>query len=250
MKMLQTYVEIVGLPGSGKSTVIAHIEKHQMIETSSQWLSKVAKEELASNLFGIRHMAGFLPNHLGKIYLNVKKLNYFRIYCSHSGGIVDGIAKTISAQVQSGRMLVERANRLLELAAEQYLIEKYVANFVISDERWVQFIGFYLQALTGDWIAEVERHLPLLPLPARVVWFDHGAEVCASRQRQRGKRAGLFEGSRDDGELAAMYERQFSRLVPFLTERGVEVFKIDSRLSVEKKVSLLEPLWKKPLNGK
>lgn len=235
-----TRIELVGLPGSGKSTVASALLRTGLFQPLQPALRRAAGRLLAQDVLGKPWLTPVLANEIGlRLCLGRPKVamrRYFDIDAELCGSVTKWIRVGASNPAVTNLRLLEHISTFMYMLSRRWLFE-YTKGFrdkpLLIDEDWVNFSSFMLNWSDEDaWLDWAERVLSLVTLPDWVVWLRGAKDVTERRQLERKKVAALFDGCSDFNQMAEDTEARFQRLIPFLRER-THVIEVDATLPVD-----------------
>jgi GTPase SAR1 family protein len=238
------FIEVVGLPGSGKSTLIDVIvtgnyrinEQRQLLEAAAlHWLRQrsIWGRFLARSFLGKFAEQKYFSSELpARLYL-YENPEVAQVLSEWFGGIKN----------DTGAQYIGRMIAVVRTIKNAKLLDNFQTDQItLFDEHWIQLLTVILNYgeddLFLDWFA---RMISLIPLPDGVIWLSDASKVAEDRQRKRGKLAAIFVDSVDITETAMEIERRMEKAVSLLNLDGVPILKLDARVSSADNVaSLLE----------
>lgn len=242
--MAQKLVTLLGVPGSGKSTLYARLTKSRFVAferaqaySLGRWMiAEKIRLPVPSLLFRSKF---FLHYYLARYVSNISNLDaqYSEALCLFSTRIATGL---LSGHINS-RMYMEFNCFTYDALSRLALSEKFPDPFdlVLQDEGWLNLALVTLN--WGDrhewqsWLADV---LSALPPPSQIVWLYGAAELSEERQRQRNRFATMYLGQRPIGELARAVESGIEMALPLLERHGIVISQVNANMSAHEVESL------------
>lgn len=238
-------IELIGVPGSGKSSLLQYLVKtgnfiscHNAKKSSAgKWFSKeVVTTPIVNRLF-----SGIIL----KYYLSRPK-SIIRSLISQQPELLKSITGWLESGtdgdvIEAARYL-ESLSSVFEVLGTTYLIENYFENRtpIIFDEYWTQLMLAKLK--WGDhqryelWLQKV---IPWIPFPERVVWLKNAASVAEYRQTGRNKVALLFTNCSSIKDKCIEIEQSIQDGVEILKDVGIKVLELDSEATLKEKADQL-----------
>lgn len=247
---MRKVVEIVGLPGAGKSTVMAALTgRVSSVVPLDKALHAAASSWISRDILGLPWLKYVVPRQVSVGLSAARTLRGFREFYRDCPALVDvmclRLRSAMSAQEVGNRRLLETNLAFMNLAARWRLLETYGSQEekpVLIDEDWVQFVAFTLN--WGDessWDAWLSEAFDVMPLPQVVIWLRGAAGLSEERQVARGKVAAIFNDQGDITAQSVRYEARFERLaLERLRASGVKVVALDACLPTREIVRQIE----------
>lgn len=232
-------VELVGLPGAGKTTLEQRLWRSGKVAkldpvlrlAAGRWFSDRGGRGWAAirsmaRITGERPLASrvFLHRFLSDNKACMRE--YYRSNPKLGEAIGSWLKRGIPDEVTDLR-LFEHVGTMYIVAGRQYLLDRYAAETglpVLIDEHWLQLLAFMFnwgpEEVWWSWMAEALQHIPL---PSKVIWLEAADQVSQARQHRRDKIAPLFFGCSDIAAKGAQLEARFRRVCSALEKRGVDV---------------------------
>lgn len=240
-------IELVGLPGSGKSTIEKNLVRSRKVVPLRKALRTSVGRWFASEVYG-RSRASFLFGNdlVLRWYLRQAVRNLRSSFSENPTAInlVSGFVRNTATQENLHELrFLENVATFLELISRDYLLTKYTttsSRAVLLDEHWVQLIAFVLNwGRQDEWIAWAKEVLDHVHLPQTVIWFQGAAQLSEARQVGRGKIAVMFRGCDDITVKGAALEQRAELLQYELQQRGVDILTVDASWSSDKVTELI-----------
>ncbi len=230
------HVEVFGLPGSGKSSLVAQATRSRAVRRKHAVLRRAAGRWFAGEVLRRPRLARACANEVILRYYHSRQ----RLVVSAMGRSFPELTEQISAWLQLGvhgevvtsARYLEHVATMFEVMKTTYLLEKYDAGTtpVLLDEHWVSLLltrfNWGSRPAFEKWLAAV---MPFVPLSSRVVWLSHVADESEQRQTARGRGSLLFDGCDDIRAKCLEVERAIASGIALLRDIGVEVLEVDCR---------------------
>lgn len=234
------HVEVFGLPGSGKSSLVAQATRSPEVRRKHAVLKRAAGRWFAGEILHRPRLARPCANEVVLRYYHSR----LRMAVSAMGREFPELAEHIAAWLQLGvhgevvtsARYLEHVATMFEVIKTSYLLEKYDsgATPVLLDEHWVSLLLTRLnwgsRPAFEKWLGAV---IPFVPLSSRVVWLSHVADVSEQRQIARGRGSLLFDGCHDIRAKCLEFERSITWAISLLRDIGVEVLEVDCRRDLD-----------------
>lgn len=234
------FVEFVGVPGSGKSTIASRLIKDGRFKAARSVLRSAVGSCLSEEVVKRPILAPFLSNELALRLWAGRPKRFLRMLDRENPVLFGLIMEwfSLGARDRSVSMFrhAEHLFTFADLVASTVLLRNYnkrPQKPVIIDEEWINFLTFKVSWGSPDeWREFSEKMINELVLPSHIVWFRDAASVSAERQRTRGKVASFFYGCENMERQAEEAEKRFCSLIPALSRR-VQVIQVDARQPAE-----------------
>lgn len=236
---MRDLVELVGLPGGGKTTISRALARSGKIESIRNALRRSVGHWYAREILGMPHSSFLFGNEL-----------FLRLYSNRS---IENLRASYRAEPEIIRLFagfilpagieerphemrcVENMATFLELVSRDQLLTRYLTPHgrpILADEHWIQFVFFVMNwGIEDHWRNWALEMLDNVSLPTRVIWLRNVAALSESRQVARGRLAAMFRGCDDIASAGSMLERRAESLQPELERRGVRVICVDAAAS-------------------
>lgn len=229
------FIEVIGVPGSGKSTLIKQcITQNSTYKDQGYLLRKAAFHQLKKE-----SLKGWLLAYgLGGAYARQR---YFatdvhaRRFLRENPELAERLsAWFVTLPSHSGVQQLGRMVSLNSALSTAKLIDGFPhKQIVLFDEHWLQLITVVLndgdERAYMDWFEQV---VSLVTWPDGVIWLTDASPVAAARQTQRGKVATLLEGSSDIIQTSREIERRMAKPLEVLQAKNLPVLKLKATASV------------------
>ena len=239
MNSISNRVEIIGVPGSGKSTIFkaaCRLWNHKAAWVYFNKLLQPKKPVILSP----RSWLKYILNDQSIVFnQNMQEQAGIR-FLQQNSDFVDFCWKYINDNVGNARGGFDLRTRAIyylfkDFCRLQLIHELADVRLCLIDEGILQksFLVEGKHDISND---DLSKYINLAPLPRAVfiVEISNPDEIIV-RLRGREKNLSIFQG-KDDGELKASirkYQEFFIRLSDILSSKGIEVYKIESDISVE-----------------
>jgi thymidylate kinase len=232
-------VELVGLPGSGKSTIAEALIHSGRFISLRKALREAVGQWITSEVYKVRYVAPLFRNELFLRLYFARNIGNLRDSYELNPHVVRLVTDFVlySGQEEGLHELrfAEAIATFLELLSRNHLLTHYASaqgDAVLADEHWIQLIAFVLNwGNESRWAAWSTEMLDHIPLPEKVIWLQGAAEMSHLRQIGRGRIAAMFHGSDDIAAMGSRLEYRADVIRSELENRGVRVIAVDARQS-------------------
>jgi ABC-type branched-subunit amino acid transport system ATPase component len=228
------FIEVVGLPGSGKSTLIDGVVTGNVkIDNQRQLLEAAALHWLRQrSVWGRFFARPFLGKFAEQKYFSSELPA--RLYLYENPEVAQVLSEWFAGiKNDSGAQYIGRMIAVVRTIKNARLFDNFQTDQVtLFDEHWVQLLTVILNYGEDDLFLDWFRHMiELIPLPDGVIWLSDASKITKDRQRKRGKLAAIFVDSADITETAMEIERRTEKAVSLLSLNGVPILKLDAKVS-------------------
>lgn len=236
-------IELVGLPGAGKSTVVKELEKTGRVQPFNQLLRQAAGSWMATELLRKPFTQPLLANELAlRFYMGRHKGN-LRAYCRYNYALVDSVTRWLTrARDVSSLRYLEHIGTFYNVLSKQYLLDHYAdtdEKYVI-DEHWINLFCFMLNwGSESEWLKWVDETLDHIEPPTAVIWMNDVADISEVRQKARGRFAPLFHECSNIAEFGSTLETRFSKAKEILEKRKIKLVEVNAKRDVS---SIMPPI--------
>lgn len=238
--MARKLVTLLGVPGSGKSTLYAHLaktrftafEKAQAYSLGRWVVAEKIRRPFPALFFRSKI---FLHYYLARYVSNISNLE--RKY--HES--IELFSRRISAGLTSGhitpRMYMEYNCFVYDALSRLVLSKEFPDPFdiVLQDEGWLNLAMVTLNwGEQHEWQEWLTGILEALPAPTQVIWLRGAAELSEERQRKRNRFATMYSGRQSIREMAGNIEERVQAALPLLEKHGIAVCQVDAKIAIDK----------------
>ncbi|MFP8890031.1 hypothetical protein ACLI4U_09690 [Natrialbaceae archaeon A-CW2] len=225
-----TYIEFLGPPGAGKSTIYRDIVTKDTIQAISEETS-FQEYFLSISPFSCRFLYQVMPRRIQK-KLNIEVLRYrlyersLAEYVQLNPDFLSVLAKIFEQNIPDSNSLFTQFCR----SASRYQMAKTVASctdIICIDEGFTQRLAA-ARWRADDQLMPIMTYLTMVRKPDIIIHIDAPSDICLHRQRERGNVIVSTKGEEDPIVEQRQFREMCDKVSKQASNSGVKVLKFEN----------------------